>query len=222
MPRIFASLSCFLVLAVASSAAASSPQFGPLPSDGKTKSPLEMRVLNYKGGTNGKMVIEVRNSTKKEEGFKAKGLYFVPDGDPEQAPQRLGAAGPFEAKQGNQWATMEDLKVKPGEVVQLQLDVFCINSHRASPNSSTKFSFASKRLPESLTKKIESGTKALMKEKKVLNALKAKGAVQGYIWKTRDAKWIKLQGERKNEKKAKSRALNRLQRNIAPVPQRSR
>ena len=69
---------------------------------------------------------------------------------------------------------MEDLKVKPGEVVQLQLDVFA--SIRIERAPTLRPSFHSRvSVFRKVSKKIESGTKALMKEKKVLNALKAKG-----------------------------------------------
>jgi hypothetical protein len=220
MLRLVSYLSVIACLGLSSVAGAKAPAFGPIPVEGKTKTSLQMRVVEYKGGTNGKMLIEVRNDGAKVEAFKAKGIYFVPDGEAEKAPQRLGAAGPFEAQLQGEWTTMKDLKVQPGAVVQMKLDVFCIDSHRASPNSSTKFSFATKRLPKELTKKIESGTKHLMKEKKVKNAIGAKGAVQGYIWKTRDAKWIKLQGERKDEKKRTKSRRNRMQRNAAPMQER--
>ena len=222
MARFIASCFFMLTFMTASLASANGPAFGPLPTQGKVKTSLQMRVVEYKGGTNGKMVIEVKNTGKKAEGFTAKGLYFIPEGDAEKAPQRLGAAGPFEAKQDGQWTTMDDLNMKSGEVVRMKLDVFCIDSHRASPNSSTKFSYATDRLPEKLTKKIEMGTKALMKEKKVGNALKAKGDVQGYIWKTRDSKWIKLQGERKNEEKRYKGRRNRMQQNAVPRQQGNR
>ncbi len=214
---------CFFMVSLASTSfvSAKTPAFGPIPMKGKAKTSLQMRVVEYRGGTNGKMVIEVKNSGAKAEEFSAKGLYFIPDGDAEKAPQRLGAAGPFEAQQDGKWATMEGLKMKAGQVARMKLDVFCIDSHRASPNSSTKFSFATERLPEKLTQEIEKGTKALMAEKKVLNALKAKGDVQGYIWKTRDSKWIKLQGERKEEEKRYKGRRDPMQRNAVPHQQRS-
>ena len=102
MLRMTALLTCLLGLAVASAAGAKGPEFGPMPMEGNKKSSLKMRVVTYQGGTNGKMMVEVKNTTQAEESFHAKGLYFVPKGDPEKAPQRLGAAGPFEAKKNGQ------------------------------------------------------------------------------------------------------------------------
>lgn len=213
MSRFLTSILALAVLGVASTVSAAPPAFGPLPTiDKNKKTDLKFRVVEYKGGTNGKMIVEVRNDGAKSEDFQAKGLYFVPKGDPDKAPQRLGAAGPFRAKDGEKWKRLEGLKVKPNQVVRLELDVFCIDSHRGSPSSKTQFDFADVRMPAELSKAIDKGTKALMKAKKVGNALSAKSEVQGYIWKTRDKKWIKLQGERKNEKSNKGR--RQLQRRI--------
>jgi hypothetical protein len=213
MSRIFVSICALAVLGVGSLASAAPPAFGPLPTLDKTKkTDLRFRVVRYDGGTNGKMVVEVRNDGSKAEEFQAKGLYFVPKGDPEKAPQRLGAAGPFKVKEGKKWTRFEAMKVQPNKVVRLELDVFCIDSHRSSPNSKTQFTFASQRMPKKLAEKIDRGTKKLMKAKKVEEALSVKGDVQVYIWKTRDKDWIKLQGERKAEKsKTKNRGLQRRQ-----------
>ncbi len=55
---------------------------------------LKIRVVKYDGNTNGEMVVEVKNTGRTTATFNSDGLFFVPKGDPEKAPQRLGAAGP--------------------------------------------------------------------------------------------------------------------------------
>lgn len=166
--------------------------------DGKRPG-LTMRVVRYTGGTNGKMVVEVRNPGRRAAEFDPKGLYFVPDGDPEKAPQRLGAAGPFEVSEAGQWKPQKTLRLGPGGKALLQLQVFCIDSHRSSPSASNVFRMAGKRLPKNLRREITVGAdRYLMRAKGRMPA--AKSAIQSHIWKTRDAKWIKLEGERTQEK----------------------
>src|SRR4051794_30373754 len=79
--------------------------FGKLPYDqpGKT-SALRIRVVRYDGGTNGTITVDVKNPTDRPQLFAAKGLYFVPKGNADSAPQRLGAVGPFRSSntQGQQ------------------------------------------------------------------------------------------------------------------------
>src|SRR5262249_30070966 len=59
-------------------------------------SKLEIRAVSYDGSVNGKLTVEVRNKGKSAEKFSAQGLYFVPEGNPDTAPQRLGAVGPMQ------------------------------------------------------------------------------------------------------------------------------
>ncbi|MFT7621514.1 MAG: hypothetical protein ACI9WU_000677, partial [Myxococcota bacterium] len=70
------------------------PSYADLPSDG-AQSPVKLRIVKYTGSTNGGMIVEVRNTGSSAAEFTADGLFFVPKGDAESAPQRLGAAGPF-------------------------------------------------------------------------------------------------------------------------------
>lgn len=203
MRRVFRTLLLIALVAVAAPAGAT-PKFGPLPRMGKAdKSDLKIRVVQYTGSTNGGMIVEVRNDGDKPQTFKAEGLYFVPNGDPERAPQRLGAAGPFEQQVNNDWRNRENLSIAPNQKVKLKLQVFCIDSHRASPSSATGFKIAKKRLPKELRAEIEGGTRDILRKSKVRNAKRAKSAVQSHVWNTRNKKWIKLQGERKDEKSVK-------------------
>ena len=133
-------IACFTLFS--SLATASPHRFKPLPTLDKKPTTLQMRVVEYQGGTNGKMVIDIMNEGSAEEEFVAKGIYFVPKGNPETAPQRLGAAGPFQAKVSGQWQQRDAMAIPPRQTVRMELDVFCIDSHRASPTSKTKFTMA--------------------------------------------------------------------------------
>ncbi len=172
---------------------ASAASFTPLPPDvpGEAPSGLEARVVRYNGSTNGSMTVEVSNPTDKPLEFAAAGLYFVPRGDPDNSPQRLGAVGPYEANHGR----YERLTVAPGAKVKASLDVYCIDSHRASPTSNTPFSIARDRLPPTLRKEIDDEAKAVTTGTGGLSAPASKAAVQSTVWKNRDKKWIKLDGE---------------------------
>jgi hypothetical protein len=167
--------------------------------DGKAQ-PLTMRVVAYDGSTNGRMVVEVVNRGKQTETFIADGIYFVPNGNPEMAPQRLGAAGPIIiVEDGVEKTSLEGIKIPPGGKQTVRLEVFCIDSHRSSPSSDTKFGFAAERLPRELRQKITHGAQQIIRENQG-DVAKAKPAIQSHMWQTRDADWIKLDGERKQEK----------------------
>jgi nucleoside 2-deoxyribosyltransferase len=183
---------------LAGGAAAKNAKYRKVP--GAKGKALEMRTITYNGSTNGRMVIEVTNTGKTKQSFDAAGLYFVPGGDPEKAPQRLGAAGPFEVvtKKGTSEA-IEQLDVAPGDTVKLELHVFCIDSHRSSPDSTTPFEVAAKRMPKKLRTEINAETKKILKKHKNKVA-PAASEIQSHVWKSRDAKWIELEGERANEK----------------------
>lgn len=209
MTRLLTRLS---ILAIALSLTGISParadKFKSVPTlDGKRSKNLEIRFVHYDGSTNGAMIVDVKNTGKRAEEFTSEGLYFVPTGDPEKAPQRLGAGGPFAEIATNstsgQGATghTQKLMIKPGQTRRLALEVFCIDSHRASPSSDTKFSLAADRMPKKLRSEINTGNQAILRQNKG-DVRKAKSAIQSNMWKTRDKKWIELEGERKNEKAA--------------------
>ncbi len=195
MRTFFTALLSALMMVVLPATALAGP-FVPVP----TAKKMKIRFVKYTGGTSGRMIVEVRNDAKKAQKFSAKGIYFVPGGDPDKAPQRLGAAGPFEANNGQQWKLKQSVKIKPGATVKLKLQVFCLDSHRSSPGSSQKFSVARKRLPKELSGTISKGTKGILRKYKAPRA--ATSEIQSHVWKSRNKKWIKLQGERKNEKSA--------------------
>ncbi len=162
----------------------------------KGRSPLALKVVGYDGSTNGELTVEIKNPSAKAMRFAAEGLYFVPDGDPDQAPQRLGAVGPLRiASSEDDGARQASLVIEPGQTVQVKLDVFCIDSHRASPSSSNTFTLGSKRLPKQLAKTIEVRAKGAADEVGGFAAPAAKSAIQSEVWKARDQKWIAIDGE---------------------------
>jgi hypothetical protein len=167
--------------------------------EGKRTS-LKVQVVRYTGGVNGEMIVEVQNTGTKPETFTAQGLYFVPEGDPDKAPQRLGAAGPF-VIDGQGDKPLEQVQLAPKAKAQLRLQVFCIDSHRASPSASNGFRTAKDRLPQQLRQEIDSRAKAALKQHG--NKMPAaKAAIQSEVWGARNQRWIQLDGERKNERNA--------------------
>jgi hypothetical protein len=191
--------------------------FAPIPAlDGK-KTSLQLRQVDFTGGASGQVVVEVRNAGHQAQTFQARGLYFVPQGDAQSAPQRVGAAGPFEVNQGNGWQRKTELQIQPGQTVRLKLQTFCLDSHRGSPGKGQGFKVARERLPKHLTTEIESGAQKILKAKA---PAAANGDIQSHVWNSRNKKWIKLEGERANEKDgSEQRSLRRMpiqrQQNIA-------
>ncbi len=184
--------------------ALAAPAFSPVPAmEGQPKGHLELRVVSYNGGTNGAITVEVINRGQGAETFVAQGLFFVPNGDANSAPQRLGAVGPFQQQGG---ARKESISLAAGEAATVTLDVYCIDSHRASPSSSTQFHLSSARMPRDLSKQINSAATEAAKPYGGVSAPAAKSAVQSEVWKNRDKAWIELDGEGSQEaKKRKAR-----------------
>lgn len=177
--------------------AAADDKFHAMPAPKAQRGNLQVRVVSYDGSTNGELTIQVKNTSKKPMVFMARGLYFVPDGNPDEAPQRLGAVGPFEIRRDgtDEVSRAEKLTIAAGQTVDLTLDVFCIDSHRASPTSSTPFTIGKTKMPASLAADIDVKAKRAVKAVGGFDAPAATEAVQAEVWKTRDARWIKLDGE---------------------------
>ncbi|MFT3694076.1 MAG: hypothetical protein QM831_13110 [Kofleriaceae bacterium] len=163
-------------------------------------SQLQIRAVEYDGTVNGTLKVQVKNTGKAVEKFSATGLYFVPEGDPDSAPQRLGAVGPMVLDGKKE---MQSVDVAAGATVDLALDVFCIDSQRPAPTTKNVFDVGTKRLPKEMSKQIEyDADEAVAESKKSGEAQPrkaAKGAIQGKVWKSRDDKWIDLDGEGKQE-----------------------
>jgi hypothetical protein len=195
--------SSFLVLLTSLVAVpvAAQPKFAPIPPDqtGGKASGLELRIVKYDGSTNGVLEVEVKNTRAEPTDFSARGLYFVPTGNADEAPQRLGAVGPFNVETPGGWKRHDKLSLAPGETARLKLDVYCIDSHRASPSSSTSFRVAKDRVPAKVASEIlDDATRAAARHGGV-SAPAAKAEVQREVWKNRDKKWIKLDGEGRQE-----------------------
>ena len=176
--------------------AAAATGFEKLPGEQGKTSPLVMRVVQYDGSTNGAITVEVKNPTGQSQEFSAKGIYFVPTGNPNEAPQRLGAVGPFRLQSDNGRSERTDhTTIAAGATARMTLDVYCIDSHRASPSSSTSFRVAKERAPKPLVQSIDEDASRAAAAYGGVSAPSAKAAVQSQVWKNRDRKWIKLDGE---------------------------
>ncbi|MBK8481868.1 MAG: hypothetical protein IPL40_11925 [Proteobacteria bacterium] len=188
-----------VVAALPAPARAKATAYVALPQEGDRPTKLKIRLLRYEGGTNGKALVELKNTGQAAEVFVATGLYLVPAGAPGSAPQRLGAAGPFEVERAGGWQAEEQLKVAPGASERLRLQVFCIDSHRASPGQGQGFKVGKTRLPADLSSKITARTKAAIAK----NGGRVEAAIneiQGEVWKARNEAWVPLDGERPHEK----------------------
>jgi hypothetical protein len=176
-------------------AARAAADFDKLPGDQGKTSPLLMRVVKYDGSTNGAITVDVKNPTDKPQEFSAKGIYFVPTGNPNEAPQRLGAVGPFQLQSSNGSHRTDHTTIAPGTTARMTLDVYCIDSHRASPSTATSFRPAKERMPAALSRSIDADAQKSAAGLGGVSAPAAKGNVQSEVWKNRDKKWIKLDGE---------------------------
>jgi hypothetical protein len=162
------------------------------------KPQLKLTIDGYKGGTNGELTVSLENPGTAPAEFDAQGLYFVPAGNPDDAPQRLGAVGPFRVN-AEQGATRTRLTIPAGGKSTVRLDVYCIDSHRRSPRTGDKFALATERMPKQLSSEIYKNADQAAKSVGGYAAPPAKASVQSEVWKARDKKWLKLQGEGKQE-----------------------
>jgi hypothetical protein len=189
-----------LVFASSFASAIAAHRFDKLPAvKGQKPSGLEIRIVQYAGSTNGAITVDVNNPSAEPQEFTAKGLYFVPQGNANQAPQRLGAVGPFQVLSAGGQQRVDHLTIAPGATARLALDVYCIDSHRASPGPSTPFRVAKDRVPPALTKAIDDDAVSASRSYGGVSAPAAKAKVQSEVWKNRDARWIELDGEGKQE-----------------------
>ena len=176
--------------------------FVPLPTAAGVPKDLEIQVRRYEGSTNGQLTVEIRNPTTRTVKFEAGGLYFVPEQNANDAPQRLGAAGPFAVrKQSGSFEHSDGYTLSPGSQVEVKLDVYCIDSHRRSPRTGDVFRVAVERMPVELTRSIQSDASTAARQNGGYAAPAAKSAVQSEIWKNRNKKWVELDGEGVQEKR---------------------
>jgi hypothetical protein len=189
-----------LVFASSFASAIAADRFAKVPAlKGQRSNGLVIRIVQYAGNTNGAITVDVKNPSGEPQEFTAKGLYFVPQGNANEAPQRLGAVGPFQVLSAGGQQRADHLTIAPGATERLALDVYCIDSHRASPGPSTPFRIAKDRVPPALTKAINDDAISAARSYGGVSAPAAKANVQSEVWKNRDAKWIELDGEGKQE-----------------------
>ena len=200
MNRILSAL-CFAAFALIAllPTPAAATGFEKLPGEQGKTSPLLMRIVQYQGSTNGAITVEVKNPTDTPQEFSAKGIYFVPTGNANEAPQRLGAVGPFQLQTSEGPKRLRTTTIAAGATERMTLDVYCIDSHRASPSSSTNFHVAKSRTPEELANDIDAAAERSAARYGGVSAASAKPAVQSEVWRNRDKKWIKLEGEGSQE-----------------------
>ena len=202
IPRnLFVLVVSLLVLAGTAFADRRAPDRGPVRHEtkfgGVPETKLQIRAIEYDGSTNGSLKVQVKNPTKAPLKFSAQGIYFVPEGDPRTAPQRLGAVGPMQLATDSKEVT--ELEIAAGATVEVALDVFCIDSHRASPSPQNRFNIGKDRLPKEMTATIERNANQAVEASKRAGHAKprvhAKGSIQSDVWKSRDADWVELDGE---------------------------
>jgi hypothetical protein len=199
--QVAGSFFVFLSAVFAAPAHADGPYAAVPPSKkGGPPAGVSLRIVKYDGATNGVLEVEVKNTREETTQFSARGLYFVPQGNPDQAPQRLGAVGPFSVKTERGWERRESLPLAPGAKATLKLDVYCIDSHRGSPSPSTNFRVAKDRVPEGLSNDIARDAEGAARGYGGVSAPAAKSAVQSQVWRNRDKKWLELDGEGAQEK----------------------
>ncbi len=159
---------------------------------------LEIRAVEYDGSVNGSLTVEIRNTGKAAQKFSAAGLYFVPEGNPDSAPQRLGAVGPMQITKGEAKEAGE-LVIAAGATIEAKLEVFCIDSHRGAPTPANVFNVGATKMPKELTATIEGRADTAVAAKRTAGERAprpaAKSEIQSAVWKSRDAKWVKLDGE---------------------------
>ncbi len=196
-PLLFAALTALILVASLAPlrSAHADTRFHAVPPAGKPADRLQLRVVAYDGATNGVLTVEVKNLSRGAQTFSAAGLYFVPDGKADQAPQRLGAVGPMQLAKGDQIERRDAVEVPAGATVRVTLDVFCIDSHRASPTATTPFTIGRTRMPKQLTATIARDAGKAADRVGGYAAPAAKSAVQTEVWKARDANWFRLDGE---------------------------
>ena len=164
-------------------------------------SKLKIRAVEYDGAVNGKLTVQVKNTEKSSIKFAAQGLYFVPEGDPDTAPQRLGAVGPMTIASDKEGVGRNEIEIPAGKTVELQLDVFCIDSHRSSPSSMNTFNVGATKMPKELSTTIDNRAKAAAKkyDSEPAPYAAAKSEIQSEVWRSRDSKWVDLDGDGKQE-----------------------
>lgn len=75
-------------------------------------------------------------------------------------------------------------------------------------------------MPKKLRSTIQTGTGKILKRHKNKVAPEAVDEIQSHVWKTRNADWVKLEGERANEKSADDAPQRQQRRHRRPHRQK--
>jgi hypothetical protein len=143
-------------------------------------SPVTLRIVHRSGEH---FRVEVTNPTADVATFNRVGLYFVPLGPPEDSPQRLGVVDGSEVA-----------RLGPHETISVELDTYCLDHQRHSPQEKTQYALASRRMPSDLTNALA-------------NAAHDRD-VQRAVWNVRAQNPTKLIGDSQRDAQPPARAVN--------------
>lgn len=186
-----ASLLALATLLALTGVAAADDQFHPVPG----APGLELRVVAYGRGVHGEMTVELRNRGGADATFVASGLYFLPDDDGGDAPQRLAMVGGIRA--GSEDAPVDSVAVAAGGTRKLRFDVFCIDENRHAPPLDQAFTLAAQRLPARVTREIVARTKHVFSGVELRPTAEQESMVQSLVWEARRQVRTRLLGDRR-------------------------
>lgn len=167
--------------------------FHPVPAAPDQGGPLELRVVAFGNGVHGEMEVEVRNPGTAPALFLASGLYFIPDDDGGEAPQRMGVIGAIRA--GAEGAPRRGVTVAAGATRRVRFDVYCIDRQRHAPGSSASYTLAPARMPPKLIAALDARTAAYLAGRIGTPDEATAQTIQDRVWSTRRAVRARLAGE---------------------------
>lgn len=179
--------------------ASADDKFHPLPAAPGQHGRFELRVVQYDDGVHGEMTVEVHNLSATPAAFSARGLYFLPDNNPDSAPQRLAVVGGI--RTGSEDAPRDLIQLAAGASTRVRFDVYCIDEDRHAPETTTDFTMASARLPERLSAELESDTAAVVKTIKLKADDDQLRRIQPLVWSARRDVRVKLKGDGAQERR---------------------
>lgn len=181
-----------LVLSIGTAAA--DDAFHAVPAAPDQGGPLELRVVSFGNGVHGEMVVEVRNPSAEPAVFFVSGLYFVPDDDGGEAPQRMGVIGG--GRTGVEEAPRAGIKLAAGAARKVRLDVYCIDRSRHAPSSGTTYTLAGARMPARLAVALADGTRPMIGDRLGPPDDALANQIQEQVWTIRKRVRARLAGER--------------------------
>lgn len=181
------------VLFLSVGSAAADDAFHPVPATPHRTGALELRVVSFGNGIHGEMQVEVKNPGGAAVQFFASGLYFTPDPDGGEAPQRMGIIGGIRA--GVEEAPRDAVTIAAGATRRLRFDVYCIDRARHAPSSTTTYTLAASRMPVKLVRALDASTGPLLAGRILPPDQALLEEIQGLVWNTRGRVRVRLSGE---------------------------